>query len=85
MSESSGGKRILNNTKYKKTADRYIYKGVKRVIYEGSRGAKYIKLKGKYISLSKIPKITIRKQINAANKLVASHILPSELPEVYRS
>lgn len=53
--EQTGGrptKRSANT--YKKTTERFAYKGRKYIVYKGSRGGSYIKSKGEYCSIKKL-------------------------------
>lgn len=41
-------------SKPKRTNERFMYKNKERVVYKGSRGGKYIKLKDKFVSIRKL-------------------------------
>lgn len=50
--DQNGGN--INRMKYTKTNQTFNYKNKNRTIYAGKRGAKYIKIKNKYISIVKL-------------------------------
>jgi hypothetical protein len=58
VNASNGGSTLAKKqptlNKNKKTAEHIIYKGRKQCIYLGKRGGKYIKTRGKYVSLRSI-------------------------------